>query len=36
MSHVLTLEAEAEVLKKWDTNPMVKPRIAKVTVNVSV
>jgi len=25
-----------EVLKKWSSNPMLKPRIAKVTVNIGV
>ncbi len=25
-----------EILEKWNSNPMLKPRIAKVTVNISV
>jgi large subunit ribosomal protein L5 len=29
------MEAE-EILKKWQTNPMLKPRIEKVTVNMAV
>ncbi len=28
--------AEEEIQKRWDENPMVKPRIEKVTVNISV
>lgn len=32
----LTPEVEAEVVKKWEQNPMLKPRLAKVVVNVSV
>ncbi len=26
----------SEILKRWETNPMLRPRIAKVTVNVSL
>lgn len=33
---LLTPEVEAEVLKKWEQNPMLKPRLAKVVVNVSI
>ncbi|MEM0004512.1 MAG: 50S ribosomal protein L5 [Desulfurococcaceae archaeon] len=33
---VITPEVEAEVTKKWEENPMRKPRLVKVTVNVSV
>lgn len=29
-------EVEAEILKKWESNPMLRPRLAKVTVNVSI
>ncbi|MEM2024840.1 MAG: 50S ribosomal protein L5 [Desulfurococcaceae archaeon] len=29
-------EAESEILKKWEKSQMLKPRLAKVTVNVSV
>ncbi|MEM0000805.1 MAG: 50S ribosomal protein L5 [Desulfurococcaceae archaeon] len=32
----LQLETENEILKKWEENPMLAPRLAKVTVNVSV
>jgi large subunit ribosomal protein L5 len=32
----LTPELEQEILEKWDKNPMLKPRIAKVTVNIGV
>lgn len=28
--------SEEEIRKKWDGNPMLKPRIEKVTVNISV
>ena len=28
--------SEEEIRKKWDKNPMLKPRIEKVTVNISV
>jgi len=28
--------SEEEVLKRWEENPMLKPRIGKVTVNISV
>ena len=33
---VLTPEVESAILKKWESNPMLKPRIVKVTVNVSI
>lgn len=33
---VITPEVEAEVLKKWEENPMKTPRIAKVIVNISI
>jgi len=33
---VLTPEVESKVLEKWDSNPMLRPRIVKVTVNVSI
>ncbi len=33
---LLTPEIESEIIKKWESNPMLKPRIAKVTVNVSI
>jgi large subunit ribosomal protein L5 len=32
----LTPEVESEILKKWESNPMLKPRISKVTINVSI
>lgn len=32
----LTPELEVEVLKKWEENPMLKPRIGKVVVNVCI
>ncbi|MCY0868811.1 MAG: 50S ribosomal protein L5 [Desulfurococcus sp.] len=32
----LTSEVEKEILEKWSRNPMLKPFIAKVTVNISV
>jgi len=32
----LSEEVMEEVLKKWASNPMLKPRIAKVTVNMGV
>jgi len=32
----LTPEIESEILKKWESNPLLKPRIVKVTVNVSI
>jgi large subunit ribosomal protein L5 len=28
--------SEEEILRKWDENPMLKPRIEKVVVNISV
>jgi len=27
---------EQEIIKRWESNPMLKPRIAKVTVNIGV
>lgn len=33
---IITHEVENAVFKKWESNPMLKPRIAKVTVNVSI
>ncbi|MEM4527959.1 MAG: 50S ribosomal protein L5 [Desulfurococcaceae archaeon] len=36
MAMMLTPQIEQEILKKWETNPMLKPKIAKVTVNISV
>jgi len=33
---VLTPELESAIAKKWESSPMLKPRIAKVTVNVSI
>lgn len=36
MSAALTSEVEKAILEKWDSNPMLRPRIAKVTVNISV
>jgi large subunit ribosomal protein L5 len=33
---VLTPEVESAILKKWESSPMLKPRIVKVTVNVSI
>ncbi|MEM1638612.1 MAG: 50S ribosomal protein L5 [Desulfurococcaceae archaeon] len=33
---VITPEVEAEIVKKWEENPMYQPRLVKVTVNVSV
>lgn len=33
---VVTPEIEAEVLKKWESNPMLKPRLSKVVVNVCI
>lgn len=33
---ILTSEKINEYIAKWEKNPMVKPRIAKVTVNISV
>lgn len=32
---VLTPEVEAEILEKWEKNPMLRPKLTKVTVNVS-
>lgn len=32
----LTQEIEQKILERWNKNPMLKPRIAKVTVNISV
>lgn len=36
MSAVLTSDIEKKILEKWESNPMLRPRIAKVTVNISV
>ena len=36
MSSKLDPEMVNEIVKKWEENPMLKPRIAKVTVNISV
>lgn len=33
---MLTPEVESRILEKWDSNPMLRPRIVKVTVNVSI
>lgn len=33
---VITPEIEAELVKKWEENPMRVPRLAKVVVNVSI
>ncbi|MGC8982596.1 MAG: 50S ribosomal protein L5 [Desulfurococcaceae archaeon] len=33
---VLTPEVEAEILRKWEENPMMKPRLAKVVVNTCI
>jgi len=32
----LSEDVVEKILKKWESNPMLKPRIAKVTVNISV
>lgn len=32
----LTPEVETEILRKWEKSPMLMPRLAKVTVNVSI
>jgi large subunit ribosomal protein L5 len=29
-------EIESKILEKWDSNPMLRPRITKVTINVSI
>jgi len=36
VSGVLTAEKYSEILEEWKKSPMKKPRIAKVTVNVSL
>ncbi|MEM1641705.1 MAG: 50S ribosomal protein L5 [Desulfurococcaceae archaeon] len=33
---MLIPEIEAEIVKKWEENPMLKPRIGKVVVNVCI
>ena len=33
---ILSEEEAEEVVKQWETNPMLKPRIAKVVVNIGV
>lgn len=33
---IITPEIEAEITRKWEENPMRKPKLAKVTVNVSI
>ncbi|MEM4717817.1 MAG: 50S ribosomal protein L5 [Desulfurococcaceae archaeon] len=33
---IITPEVEAVITKKWEENPMLKPRLVKVTVNVSI
>ena len=32
----INTQTEDEIRKKWEENPMLKPRIEKVTVNISV
>jgi len=36
VSIMLSPEKVSEILAKWEKNPMLKPRIAKVTVNICV
>ncbi len=36
VSEVLPPQLVSEIIKKWEENPMRKPRIAKVTVNIGV
>ncbi len=36
MSEVLDSQTIEEILRKWNENPMYKPRIVKVTVNIGV
>ena len=36
MSSVLPKEVVEEIIKRWEKQPMLKPRIAKVTVNIGV
>lgn len=36
MSEILSPELVSRILKEWEENPMRKPRIAKVTVNIGV
>lgn len=33
---IVSPDIESEILKKWEEHPMLKPRLAKVTVNVSI
>ncbi len=33
---VISEEEINEILKKWESNPMLKPRLAKVTINIGV
>jgi large subunit ribosomal protein L5 len=33
---VLTPDVEKKIIEKWSSNPMLKPRISKVTVNIGV
>ncbi|MEM0110924.1 MAG: 50S ribosomal protein L5, partial [Desulfurococcus sp.] len=33
---ILTQDVESRILEKWSSNPMLKPFIAKVTVNIGV
>lgn len=33
---ITTTELESSILKKWEENPMLKPRLTKVTVNISI
>ncbi|QOR95083.1 50S ribosomal protein L5 [Thermosphaera chiliense] len=33
---VLTPDVEKKIIEKWNSNPMLKPRISKVTVNIGV
>ncbi|ADV65463.1 50S ribosomal protein L5 [Desulfurococcus mucosus] len=33
---VLTSDVESRILERWNSNPMLKPYIAKVTVNIGV
>jgi len=36
LSEILSPELVSRILKEWEENPMRKPRIAKVTVNIGV
>ncbi|MEM0378771.1 MAG: 50S ribosomal protein L5 [Thermosphaera sp.] len=36
MSVLLSPDVEKKIVEKWSTNPMLKPRISKVTVNIGL